>query len=362
MAALRNVFACLVHERPECVAELVRNLRALDPASEILLYNGGKNPGLLSGFPFERHGAKIHPDPCPQEWGKLHGFALDCLRHALAGPGFDTLTVVDSDQLAVRPGYSEYLSQALADRPRVGLLGNSPGIQPHDTKIGPALAAYREIERWRPLARRLPGGEENLFHWTFWPSTVITAEAGRDLVRLFDEDGELQAIVRKSRIWATEEVILPTLIALLGYEVARNPCSDELVQFRKAYTREQVEQALARPDVFWIHPVPRQYDDPLRQQIRDALLPPAAAPGAEPDPAPELPLLLTVPILEKMRKVEGWLDDEEGDLLLAACARSLAELPAPHAVVEVGSYCGRSTVVLGSVVQALRPEARVHAI
>ncbi|HEX2643691.1 MAG TPA: class I SAM-dependent methyltransferase, partial [Thermoanaerobaculia bacterium] len=46
----------------------------------------------------------------------------------------------------------------------------------------------------------------------------------------------------------------------------------------------------------------------------------------------------------------------------AACARSLAELPAPHAVVEVGSYCGRSTVVLGSVVQALRPEARVHAI
>ena len=376
MAALRNVFACLVHERPECVADLVRNLRALDPASEILLYNGGKNPGLLSGFPFERYGAKVHPAPCPQEWGKLHGFALDCLRHALAGPGFDTLTVVDSDQLAVRPGYSEYLGRSLADRPRVGLLGNSPGIQPRDTKIGPALAAYREIERWRPLARRLPGGEENLFHWTFWPSTVITAAAGRDLVRLFDEDGELQALLRKSRIWATEEVILPTLVALLGHEVAQNPCSDELVQFRTAYTREQVEQALARPEVFWIHPVPRRYDDPLRQQIREAVgaADGASAPMPTPEPAlmpiprpaaetaPERPLLLTMPILERMRKVEGWLEDEEADLLLAACSRALTDLPAPHGVVEIGSYCGRSTVVLGSVVRALRPEARVHAI
>src|SRR6185436_9391339 len=37
-------------------------------------------------------------------------------------------------------------------------------------------------------------------------------------------------------------------------------------------------------------------------------------------------------------------------------------LPAPHAVVEVGSYCGRSTVVLGSAVQVLCPTGRVYAI
>ena len=34
-----------------------------------------------------------------------------------------------------------------------------------------------------------------------------------------------------------------------------------------------------------------------------------------------------------------------------------------RAIVEVGSYCGRSTVVLGSVVQSLRlDDARVYAI
>jgi predicted O-methyltransferase YrrM len=78
--------------------------------------------------------------------------------------------------------------------------------------------------------------------------------------------------------------------------------------------------------------------------------------------AVERPLLLTLPVLERMRRVEGWLSDAEGDLLLAGVARALAEIEEPAAVVEIGSYCGRSTVVLGSVVQALAPSRRVYAI
>ena len=66
MTKIRNIFACLVHETPECVIDLVRNLHALDPSSLILLYNGGKNPKLLdTGFPIERYGAAIHPKPSP---------------------------------------------------------------------------------------------------------------------------------------------------------------------------------------------------------------------------------------------------------------------------------------------------------
>ena len=76
----------------------------------------------------------------------------------------------------------------------------------------------------------------------------------------------------------------------------------------------------------------------------------------------EARLLLTLPILARMRSVEGWLSDGEADLLVAGVARALAELPAPHAVVEVGSYCGRSTTVLGSVVKALDVDGRVYAV
>src|SRR5260370_20383901 len=128
--------------------------------------------------------------------------------------------------------------------------------------IPPARVAHAEIDLWRPFLRRFPDGEAKFVHWSFWPSTVFTADAARALVKLFDEDEQLQAILRGTRLWATEEVVLPTLTALLGYRVVANPCSYDLVQYRAAYTVGQLDDALARPDVFWAHPVPRRDDDP----------------------------------------------------------------------------------------------------
>ncbi|MFL6210655.1 MAG: class I SAM-dependent methyltransferase [Pyrinomonadaceae bacterium] len=74
------------------------------------------------------------------------------------------------------------------------------------------------------------------------------------------------------------------------------------------------------------------------------------------------PLLRVWPILARMRPIEGWLEDEEADLLIAAAAHALTALPAPRRIVEVGSYCGRSTVVLGSVARVHDPQASIYAI
>lgn len=38
---MKNVFSCLVHEEPDVIWDLVCNLRCLDPASSVLLYNSG---------------------------------------------------------------------------------------------------------------------------------------------------------------------------------------------------------------------------------------------------------------------------------------------------------------------------------
>src|SRR5215467_839594 len=117
MAKLRNIFACLVHESPECVGDLVRNLRFLDPSSTILLYNGGHWPQLLDSGAFRSQADVVrHPSPQPMAWGRLHDFALDCMRFALDYLPFDTLTIVDSDQLVTRAGYSEYLASFLDGR------------------------------------------------------------------------------------------------------------------------------------------------------------------------------------------------------------------------------------------------------
>jgi predicted O-methyltransferase YrrM len=71
--------------------------------------------------------------------------------------------------------------------------------------------------------------------------------------------------------------------------------------------------------------------------------------------------VLIEPIIEQMHSIEGWLDEQEARLLITGATRALSELPS-GTVVEVGSYVGRSTSVLGSVVQAMRPTRRLYAI
>ncbi len=357
MAGVRNIFACLVHEKQECVVDLVRNLNALDPDSLILLYNGSTSAELLDqGFPWERYGAVLHPAPHPARWGHLHPFALECMEWALENHPFDTLTIVDSDQLAMRPGYSQALATHLenvAGNP--GILVNSASIQPLGTRVGPARFAHGEIELWRSFLRDFPQGESKWVHWSFWPSTIFLADAVRDLTRLCATNQKLRDVMAKSRIWASEEVILPTLISLLGYEVATSPFSYEYVQYRVPYTPQQVSTALDREDVFWMHPVPRSYEDPIRKTIRDRFHQYApqveAAAFAAPSPMPRL--LLTLPILERMRPIEGWLDDSEADLLIAGLSHAVEAIPEAPGIVEIGSYCGKSTIVLASVLAAL---------
>jgi predicted O-methyltransferase YrrM len=363
-----NVFACLVHEQPECVVDLVRNLRCLDPESAILLYDGSRDANLLdTGFPWHLHRAVVHPRPRPMSWGRLHDFALDCMRFALGELPFDLMTIVDSDQLAVRPGYSRFLADAVGDLDGLGMLGSAPGRQPRTSRIAPVTAAWREFDLWRGFLREFEGGEREFVHWTFWPATVFTAAAARDLVQLFDTNPRLQDLMRRTRMFATEEVVLPTLTALLGYRIARNPCNGQVVRFRVRYTAAQIDAALRRSDVFWLHPVSRRYDDPLRRRIRgtfdhyrtaseeETTMAKTADPGED-------DLLLTWPILERMQRIEGWLAADEADLLIATTARALRELPGPHRIVEIGSYCGRSTVVIASAARASSRTAKVYAV
>jgi predicted O-methyltransferase YrrM len=357
-----NVNAVLVHERPDVVVDLVRNLRHLDPDSTILLYNGGRDHSLL-----ERKlvpGAEqplVHPRPRPLRWGRLHEFAIDCMRHALETQSFDTITIVDSDQLATRPGYSAHLAAYLAERPEVGMLGNAPGPQPLTTRIGPPAAAVQELDLWRPFLRRFNGGEQKFPHWTFWPSTVFTAAAARELVDLFARDAQLQELIRRTKIWATEEVILPTLVALLGFETARNASSYDFVRYNARYTPRQLTVALGRRDVFWFHPVTRRPDDEIRRRIRARFRDYQQPTSLTAEPAAN-GNVLTSPILRRMKRIEGWLEEDEAELLIATTVRALTDLPEPYPIVEIGSYCGRSTIVVGSAVRALHSTARVYAI
>lgn len=369
LRGFRHVYAVAAHEQIECVIDLVRNLRYLDPDATILLYDGSAAGDFLTGgFPFGREGAVVHPAPSPIAWGSLHGFALDCFRYALAELPFDAMTIVDSDQLAVRGGYTGAVAEFLADRPRVGVIASVAGPHSRESKVPPVVTAWEEFDLWRPFLRRFPDGEAKFVQWTFWPGTTFTRKAAKDLVRLMDENEQLREIMARSRIWATEEILLPTFAALLGHEVAASPFRQDYVQFRVPYALKQMDIAMAEPDVYWIHPIPREYGCHLRQRIRDrhrhyyAGSRPAVGEGmvAPLSGGPDLP---REEIRARIEGISGWLEADEADLLMTAAALALEGADGPRTLVEVGSYCGRSTVALGSVVRARgREGARVFAI
>jgi predicted O-methyltransferase YrrM len=361
----QNVFACLVHEKPDCVIDLVHNLRCLDPASIVLLYNGGADPALLRSPAVARAGAVIHPRPQQMAWGRLHEFALDCLRFATRDLGADAITIVDSDQLAIRAGYSDSLAQLLDGRDRVGLLSNAPQRQTADTPIEAAQVWYEEFEFWRPLLRSFPDGESKFLYWSFWPSTVFLAPAARELLRFWHGNALVRSMVERSRVWASEEVLLPTLIALLGFDIEQNRTADSYVQYNRQYTDADVERALHTASAFWMHPVPRSYNHPVRAWIRHRhggykLRTADQEPAGRNRSLPRL--LRPSKILDAMRATEGWLDEDEAELLLAAALHISSSESGPLTAVEIGSHCGRSTIVLASVLRAVSPASRVWAI
>jgi methyltransferase family protein/glycosyl transferase family 2 len=76
---------------------------------------------------------------------------------------------------------------------------------------------------------------------------------------------------------------------------------------------------------------------------------------------PELDAATNASILDRMRQVEGWLKDDEAELLISGARRAVTEHAVPT-IVEIGSYCGKSTIVLASAARTANASARVYAV
>lgn len=364
-STLKNVYACLIHEQPDCIIDLIKNLHYNDPCSTILLYNGGTNHHLIpAGFPLEKYNALVHPSPQPVKHGYLHSFALKSMEFALNNLSADILTIVDSDQLSIQQGYSMFMNNFFSGAPNIGMLSSSPQrINQFDKTNAVALQAFKEYDLWKPLLKQFKNGEESFVHWTFWPSTVFTKAAMHDVAELFNTNSVLQDIMHKTKIWASEEVILPTLVKLLGYEIQLNPCSYELVRYRRPVQINELKTAINKPDVHWVHPVTRSTNDIVRKFIRSTFNE-YIQESEQPDLSAEsFKIDYDIePVLQKIKKIQGWLNDAEASLLANCCIKALHELPQPHNIVEVGSYHGKATVLLGTIIKDLFPLAKLTSI
>jgi predicted O-methyltransferase YrrM len=344
----------------------VRNLHYHDSNSIILLYNGGEHNNLLkSDFPYDKFGAVVYPNPVPVKHGYLHTYALHCMEFALGNFSFDCLTIVDSDQLCIRSGYSEFIANFFCGKYSVGMLSRMAERVTPDNKditVWPAVQAFKEYELWRPFLQKFLQGESKFAYWTFWPSSVFTADAIRDLIKIFKEDRLLQQTMQQSKIWATEEVILPTIIKLLGYEIAQNPCTYEYVRYKKSYDLQDLNNALNTATAYWMHPIERKYEHELRKNLRQRFNHYILNNSKKTINNSSTTMLTTFSLIEKIKNIEGWLSDKEADLLIAITMKACKELPSPQYILEIGSYQGKSTVLLGSVIMEYFANAKVYAI
>lgn len=133
----------------------------------------------------------------------------------------------------------------------------------------PRRTALQEIGAWLPFLAKFESGVRHFPQWSFWPATVFSRRAVHGVLTLVDTDPGLRSLMEHCRICAAEEVILPTLVSLLGLDMVPTPFDDTVVRFRAEFSLDVLAESLDRENRFWMHPVPRRWDDPLRAGIRE---------------------------------------------------------------------------------------------
>jgi hypothetical protein len=350
------------------VVDLVRSLRCLDSSSAILLYNGSRDPALLEPRScFERLGASVCPAPRPIGSRQRYAFVLDSLRHAVSEIPFDALTIVVGRQLGLRRDWSGQVLGSLGERHGVGLLGSSDQVESASTRLAIANAAWQELPLWQPLLRRFEGGERHFVRVSRFPGLVLSRPACVEILQVCDREPTLADVLERSRLWALEEVLFPTLTGLCGFRVRTGPDGGAGVLAEDAGPLASVEAALVDESAWWAYPIAPRYDDPARRALRSHFDQYRPRGSRRLSPSAVWPLKapaddLSRRIVSTMRTIEGWLADDEAELLVQSTQRALCRCPQADALVEVGSYCGRATSVLASVVRALRPSAKVWAV
>ncbi|HVT45799.1 MAG TPA: class I SAM-dependent methyltransferase [Thermoanaerobaculia bacterium] len=108
------------------------------------------------------------------------------------------------------------------------------------------------------------------------------------------------------------------------------------------------------------------FDTTLRDLVAPWIDQTKFAPRAAPIP-PNLDLERALPAeflsatLARVAAIEGWLEEPQAAMLMATTVMAVLELP-QAAIVEIGSYCGQSTVAIGSAASAVSSSAKVYAI
>jgi hypothetical protein len=246
----------LAHDHRESLIELIDNIRFFVPEAEVVVFNGGTDRQLTHGLD-----VVTCPYSCPIRRGNLVPFHASVLRwidrHRI-GPDFHL--VLDSDQLFMRTGFSEFLQRAMSESEFMagGYLEVPPRWYPEWDEV--RRINYSWKRRWQSLYD-LPHPS-----WGFNPGTVFRREYVERVWR-FAKTSRILKRGERSRIYGIEEFIFSTLARRLGSNPIRHPGSLGLVSGYPS--PETFQRCFEDPNVFLLHKVGMEMDSPDRQIVRD---------------------------------------------------------------------------------------------
>lgn len=246
--------AILVHEKKEVVRDLVENTRYFCPNSSILLYNGGPDPELCTGFP-----CMVCPSSKPLAWGKLAEFMLDSMKwlHEIQHD-YDYLVTMDSDCLFAKRGYEEFI---LSEMDRADFMAVEARIA--EAWWQPVISLRKEWAIWQDLFRSEP------LYGCFNPAQVFS----RSLVERFLSFEKLDVIEKnlgETKSFALEETLFINWARTLEAKVKAYPVEvGRYIRYLQPQTLEEVQSYLKEGHrSYLLHPVPRDMKDCARVYVR----------------------------------------------------------------------------------------------
>jgi len=252
-------FAILAHNQPACLEDLVCNLRGFAPGSDIVLFNGGKDPSLAAGLDID-----ICPLSRPLRWGALAFFQFELMRWLHAEQReFEFLVTLDSDMLLIKPGIEAYLEQTMANSAYMGTEFSE--IRPSTTWTTGRQFHYKWKRIWQPLfGTEYPYG-------CFNPGQVFRRQYVERFMS-FPRLDELRRRIEHSHRPNLEELVFPTMAVVLDCAPRRWLVRDQTaVRFAGYQSPGEMLTYRDDPHAFLVHPVTMDADAPSRALVRHLL-------------------------------------------------------------------------------------------
>ncbi|MEH0542274.1 hypothetical protein QA802_04015 [Streptomyces sp. B21-105] len=250
-------FVIISNTVDDAFEDLVLGLRAFCPEADIAWYNSGTRRDTPFGL------RRVSCDR-PLKYMKITPCFFDIFEWSIS-QNYDQVINLETDMVFIRPGFLEFIAQQMKEVDYV-----APGLRRNIPPVS-LWPAYRTLSSERAELSAILGTDH--LNRCFSPSQIF----GRGYVSALLSSGNyarIRSFVERNqqpgRSWTLQELILPSLADSVGATSRPYPLRMATFnRYRPFQAPIDLEIAQTVSDAFFLHPVRRAGDDPVRRHARN---------------------------------------------------------------------------------------------